>query len=316
MALSDTDARLGTSIPAPPLPEGWRYADDSDWDDPYAPARKRRIALLALLAAIIVGIAIGLVVLNAAMHYSRGVAALRDRSYAKAATELSAAKLLVFPYRNAQSLVDQARHDLVAQVAAEQTARARVDAVTAAFDEAGAKLELGDAPAVLAALQPLPATDMQTALKGSAAARRTSRVLTQDLTTAARGALRQLQWDRADAFAAALLVLDPASQEAASLTAKAATGKELSARLAKAKDAARRGKWRTALRLALAVTTVRDGFPGAATVIADARKALAPKPKRSPAPAAAAVAVTPPPAATGGSTTGSSSGTSSQPPPP
>ncbi len=310
-----TDPSPGTTPAAPPLPEGWCYTDDVVWDDPDATSRKRRIALLALLAAIILGAVIGLVVLNAATHYSRGVAALEDRSYAAAARELSAAKLLVFPYRNAQNLADQARRDLVAQVAAEQRAQARVDAVTAAFDAAGAKLELGDAPAVLAALQPLPATDVQAALKSSAAARRTSSVLTEDVTAAARAALRQLQWSRADALAAALLVLDPASQEAASVTAKAATGKELSARLAKAKDAARRGKWRTALRLALAVTAVRDGFPGAATVIADARKALAPKPKPSPTPPAAAAAVTPP-APSGGSTSGSSSGTSSQPPPP
>ncbi len=309
-----TDSSSGTTSPPPPLPEGWRYAEDVVWDDPYVAVRRRRISLVALVAAIIIGAVIGLVVLNAATHYSNGVAALRDGSYAQAATEFSAAKLLVFPYRNAQSLADRARSDLSAQVAAEQTATARLDAVTAAFDAAGAKLELRDAPAVLAALQPLPAADLRAALEDSAAARRSSRVLTQDLTAAAREALRRLQWSRADALAAALLVLDPASQEAASVTAKAATGKQLSARLAKAKDAARRGKWHEALRLALAVTAVRDGFPGAATVIADARKALAPKPKPSPPPAAAATVTAP--AATGGSATGSSSGSSSQPPPP
>ena len=109
-------------------------------------------------------------------------------------------------------------------------------------------------------------------------------------------------------------MLEPSSAEAAALAAKAGTGEELSARLAEARDAARHGQWRKALRLALAVTAVREGFPGAASVIADARKALAPKPK---------------PSRTAATAThhhagdvrrrhigGSSSGSSSQPPPP
>ena len=63
---------------------------------------------------VVVGV-IGLVVLNAAMHYSRGVAALNDQSYAAAAAEFSAAKLLIFPYRDAEVLADRARRDLAAQ---------------------------------------------------------------------------------------------------------------------------------------------------------------------------------------------------------
>ena len=115
---------------------------------------------------------------------------------------------------------------------------------------------------------------------------------------------------RRASFAAALLVLEPSEPSAEALAAKARTGAELSARLAKAKDAARHGKWREALRLALAVTAVRKDFPGAAAIIADARKALAPKP--SPRPAAAPAAVTTAAPSTGGP----SSGSTSQPPPP
>ena len=83
-------------------------------------------------------------------------------------------------------------------------------------------------------------------------------------------------------FAAALLVLEPSSELAVALGARARTGAELNAKLGEAKDAAQRGKWRAALRLALAVVAIQKDFPGAAAVVADARDALAPKPRPSP----------------------------------
>ncbi len=301
-----------TAPPAPPeLPEGWHYAEDLDYKDPYGRPRWRRLMLPLLIGVLVLVGAIGLVALNAERHYSRGVAALDDRSYAQAAAELSSAKLLVIPYRDAQVLADEARRELAVQTADAAKARQRVDAVTAALDDAAARLDAGDAAGVLAALQALRPSDVRAALRGSAGAREAARALTQDLTAAAEEALGQLKWARAGRFAAALLVLRPSSAKAEALAARAGTGEELSARLAKARDAAHRGLWRRALRLALAVTAVREGFPGAAAVIADARKALAPKPAAKPAATAATTTTTP--AATSG---GTSSGSSSQPPPP
>jgi len=122
--------------------------------------------------------------------------------------------------------------------------------------------------------------------------------LAEDLAAASRRALGNAAWVRAGRFAAALLVLEPSSELAVALGARARTGEDLSAKLGKAKHAARRGEWRAALRLALAVLAVQKGFPGAAAVVADARDALAPKPK--PAAATPATAATQP---AGGSTT-------------
>jgi len=135
--------------------------------------------------------------------------------------------------------------------------------------------------------------------------------LAERLTAAAGQALDDSRWAVAGRLAAAATVLEPTSQTAAALEAKARTGQELAARLAKARDAAHDGHWRTALRLALAVTAVREDFPGAATLVGEARKALAPKPKRQRAVPSASPATTTP-----SSTGGSSSGSSSTPPPP
>ena len=141
--------------------------------------------------------------------------------------------------------------------------------------------------------------------------RRAAAALGEDLTAAAGMALRNQKWGRAGQYAAALLLLDPSAPDGAALAEKATTGQKLSARLAEARDAARLGHWREALRLALAVTAAQKGFPGAAALVADARLALTPKPQ----PTAQATTTTPTtvtPATSGGS----SSGSTSQPPPP
>ena len=298
MLLLHTDASSDTTSPAPPLPEGRHYTEELRRDDVFAAFRRSKLTLPVFVAVLVVVSVIGLVVLNAAMHYSRGVAALNDQSYAAAAAEFSAAKLLIFRYRDAEVLADRARRDLAAQTAAQANAQARVDLVSGALDDAAGRLIAGDAPGVLAALRSLHPGDVRAAFRASADARATAGTLTLGLTTAAKEALRELKWGRAGRYAAALLVLDPSAQEAAGLAGKARTGAELSARLAKAEDAARHGRWRTALRLALAVTAVREGFPGAAAVIAHARAALAPKPKpvsKKAATAAPAPAATPAP---------------------
>ncbi|MCX6638006.1 MAG: hypothetical protein NT090_23360 [Acidobacteria bacterium] len=301
------------AIEPPDLPDGWRSAELADWKDPYLAARKRARAVRAALVVLIVALVIGGLVWIAATHYARGVEALKVHSYSTAVSEFSVARVLVFPYRDARSLEEQARRALLAEYARLDQADARDAAIVAQLGSVGARLEAGDAEAVLAGLQVIDTDDLQAALAGDDTARQSAGVLAEDLAAASRKALDNSAWGRAGRLAAALLVLEPSSKLGETLGARARTGEELSAKLGKAKDAARRGEWRAALRLALAVLAIRKGFPGAAAVVADARDALAPKPKRvapRPAPAAATVAS---PAQAGG---GSATTRPPQPPPP
>ena len=106
-------------------------------------------------------------------------------------------------------------------------------------------------------------------------------------------------------------MLEPGSEQASRSPIARSPARGCRTKLGEAQDAARRGQWREALRLALAVVAARKDFPGAAALVADARVALAPKPKPKPAPTQAPVVAAPPD--TGGSTTPT---TPPQPPPP
>jgi hypothetical protein len=300
-----------TSPDLPELPPGWFYTDDVAWDDDGHSARRlHRLIVGVAIAAVIAASLAGFVIWNASAHYSRGVAALRDGSYAAAVSELSAATLVVVPYRDSKELADQARTELVAEIAVQQKKHAREEVVSASLERAGTALGAGKANAVVAALASLPASDVKAAARGSEEVRAAAAELEERLTVAARTALHRTEWGRAQRYVAAVLVLDPLAQSATALGAKARTGEALTAQLAEARDAAGHGRWRTALRLALAVTAARKDFPGAAGLVAQARKALAPKP--SPAAAATATTTATPPATTGGT----SSGSPPQPPPP
>jgi hypothetical protein len=284
------------AVESPDLPEGWRSAELADWKDPRLAARKRARAVRAALVLLSVALVIGGLFWIAATHYARGVEALKAHSYSTAVSEFSVARVLVFPYRDARSLEEQARRALLAEYARLDQAEARDAAVVAQLEDAGARLEAGDAAGVLIALQAIDADDVQATLAKSWTARESAGVLAANLAVASRSALDKAAWGRAGHFAAALLVLEPSSERGQTLEARARTGEELSAKLGEAKDAARRGEWRAALRLALAVLAIRKGFPGAAAVVADARDALAPKPKPAatqPAPAAPTVASSP-----------------------
>jgi len=305
------------SIEPAELPDGWRSAEYADWKDPYLAASKRARAVRVTLVVLLVALVIGGFVWIAATHYARGVAALKVHSYSTAVSEFSVARVLVFPYRDARSLEEQARRALVAEDARYQRVEARRAAVVAQLEKAGARLEANDADGVRATLQAINRHDLQATLNGSETARESANALALNVATALRKALDNAAWGRAERFAAALLVLQPSSEVARALGARARTGEELSAKLGQAKDAARRGKWHEALRLALAVLAVRKAFPGAAAVVADARHALAPKPKPKPKraakqPAPAATSAASPTPATGGSTTPPAP----QPPPP
>jgi hypothetical protein len=305
------EPKPGATVPdLPELPAGWHYAEDLAWDDAHAAHRVRRLVVGVTIAVVVAAALAGLVIWNAAAHYSRGVAAMRDGSYAAAALELSAAKLIVLPYRDSKDLADQARAKFAAEIGVRQQEQAREAAVAGALVQAGTALDVGDANAVVAALTPLAASDLKVVLKDSDQVRTAARGLEDRLTVAARDALGRSEWGRAQRYAAAVLVLDPLARTATALGAKAKTGEALTAKFAKARNAAGHGHWRTALRLALAVTAARKDFPGAATLVAQARRALAPKP--SPKATATATVTTTPPTATGGT----SSGPPPQPPPP
>ena len=172
---------------------------------------------------------------------------------------------------------------------------------------AGAQLKAGDAGGVLATLQAIDAVNLQTALTGSGTVRLAADALAKELIAASRTALSGRAWLRAGRLAAAVLVIDPSSHVAGTLQTQAQTGQQLSAELDKAKLAARRRRWRSALSLASAVVAAQKDFPGAAAVVAEARAALAPKPK--PTPAATVAAPAP-------QTGGGSGGEAAAPPPP
>jgi hypothetical protein len=299
------------------------YTDDVEWHDPRPAELRRRRVLLGVVVALVIVCAVGLVVGNAQLHSSRGVAALHQSDYVRAQAELSASKLVLLPYRDSALLAEYAGDGVRLEAAKAFTSNARADAVTSALERAAAALEDRDAARFTDALVSVSDADLQKVLRGDSAAQAAEQTLAEGLTTIARNALRAQKWEKAETWASALLALRPASPEAADVSLKAEKGRELSARLADAGDAARRGEWRKALRLALGVAAVRKGFPGASTLIAEARRALA----RQRARAAAAASAAAQPAATGGTTSsgassssssssGSSSGSSSQPPPP
>jgi len=312
-SLLHNTATKNEAMEPPDLPDGWRSAELVDWKDPYLTASRRARAVRVAVVVIIVALVIGVLLWIAATHYARGVAALEDHAYSTAVSEFSVARVLVFPYRDARSLEEQARRALQAEDARYEQAEARRAAVVAQLEQAGLRLEAGDADGVRTTLQAIKGDELRAALNRSDAAQESAAALALDLAAAARRALANAAWGRAERFAAALFVLEPSSGLAAALGARARTGAELSAKLGEAKDAAQRGEWRAALRLALAVVAIQKDFPGATAVVADARDALAPKPKPAatqPEPAPTTVAS--PPEAGGGS----APTTPSQPPPP
>jgi hypothetical protein len=303
----------GTHEPdRPQLPEGWVYTDDVEWSEPKPAGMRRRLVLPGVVIALIAVCAVGFAFVNAQRHYARGVTALDNGDYSLAQTEFSAASLVGLPYRDAARLADQAGDRVRLQAATALAATERVQTVTAALTSAGTALKDHDAARFESALVSVPKADLQRVLRTDPDARKLGQALSGDVAAIVEGALNTQKWDKAESWTAALLALDPASPDAAAFTLKVKKGRELSARLADARDAGRRGEWRKALRLALGVAAVRKGFPGASSLIADARRELASQRARARAAAsAAAQAAATTGAATSGSSTGASSGSSS-----
>jgi hypothetical protein len=302
----------------PPLPEGWVYTDDLEWSKPRPSGLRLRRVLVGVIVALVIVCAAGLVVANAQRHYSTGVNALHRGDYVKAQEELAAASLLVAPYRDSAVLEDQAENKV--QLDAERTFAAdqRESAVATAFESAAAALKARDAGHFTAALVPVAGATLRRVLRTNPDAQLEEQTLARGVATIVENALDAQRWGKAEVWTAALVALRPASPEAEAFKQKVEKGRVLSARLADAKEAVRRGEWRKALRLALGVAAVRKGFPGVSTVVAEARRELA----RGRARARAAASAAKQSSTTGGSTSsgstsaGSSSGSTSAPAPP
>jgi hypothetical protein len=300
----------------PPLPEGWVYADDVEWQGPPEAPPSHKRALVAVVVAFLVACAVGLVVGNAQVHYSRGVAALHKGDYVRAQAELAGARLVLLPYRDSTLLAEQAGDQVRLDAANTFAAGERADAVDAALDSATAALQKRDADGFTDALVSVSAADLRKVVGSDSDEREAEQKLTEGVTAIVQTALKARKWDTAQTWAAALAALQPGSTQAADMALRAKKGRELSTRLADARDAARRGEWRKALRLALGVAAVRRGFPGTSTLIAEARRKLAPKKTKTASTATAATQTSTTGSTTSsGSPSGSSSG-SSQPPPP
>ena len=308
-------ATMTRAAPVEPhdLPEGWHVAERDEWDDVPMVTRRRLVLRLVLVGVIVAGV-LGVFVWVAAAHYARGVDALHAHAYARALDELSSAKILGLPFRDANSLEEQAQRGMESEAATLKAQQDRIAAVVDRLDKARAKVGAGDAAGVLVAVKAIPRAGLRMAIAAGDTAQVSADGLEQDLTAAAESALQGGQWERAGKFASALLVLEPSSKPGASLAARALTGEKLRAKLTLAKGAAQHHHWREALRLALAVVAVRKDFPGAATLVADARRALTPKPTptKTTAPAAPAPAV----AAPSTSVTTTTPSQPSAPPPP
>ena len=298
-------------IGLPDLPEGRRYADYEPWDRT-AVRRRRLLALVAAMLVIALALVIGLSAWNGARHYARGVRALHSGDYARAAGQFAAARVLGFWYRDALSLEQRAwdAGDAKDDTSSALLRQARDRNVLVELDRAAAALKAGEVTRALAALDAIDASALRSARSEDETVRTSATALEQALAAGARTALHAARWARAGRLAAALLVLKPLSLDAASLTGRAQAGQTLQAKLDKARDAARHRKWRQALDLALGVLAEQKGFPGASAVVADARRALAPKPKRT---SSSTASTSTTPSASSGSSGG---GTSSQPAPP
>jgi hypothetical protein len=293
----------------PALPEGWRSADSAPPYDTATVSDWRRRAIGVVVAvALVAGGTLAILLLTAESHYDRGRVALQAGAYATAADEFARARPLGLPFRDAATLEQDARRTLAASAATRRLEAARNDAVLKQLDKAGARLRTGDPDGVLAALKKAEATDLRGVLSASSAARDVAGRLADGIAGATNAALKTRAWHRSDVLLAALLILEPGNTEASSLDKRIRAGQRLSATLAGARAAAKRGNWRTALRLVTAVLAADKSYPGAARLAARARVALAPKPKPSVTAAA--------PAAPAATTTSSAPSTPQQPPPP
>ena len=142
------------------LPEGWREAAELDeWVDSRAPSWRRGLVLRVAAVAVVVIAVVGVLVWVAAGHYARGVEALRGRRLFHGRWASSTPpSVLVFPYRDAQALEEQARRALQAEFAASQAEQDQTAAVVAGLERAAARLRAATRPASWPRSRPSPRT--------------------------------------------------------------------------------------------------------------------------------------------------------------
>jgi hypothetical protein len=310
------DTSLAPSAsPTAALPPGWRDADETPDVDVWRLARRRRrIVITSVVVVVLLLEAAGVVIWNAQSHYGRGQSALAAGADALAAEEFSQATLLGLPYRDAAALETQARASMAADIEEREAEAARYDTVFKRLDRAAAALRSGDPDDVLAASRAAGKAGLAELAADSPRVADAQRELLGGVVVATRKALADARWRDAGVLAAAAIALDGARDEWTALARRAEKGDELATVVERAREAADRGSWRTALRLAQQVLAERSEFPGAARVAERARAALSAAQAR-----AAAAAADESPAGSGQTaptSTGSGGGTTTQPPPP
>ena len=287
------------------LGQQYRVAGEDAVDEPpsWDELKRRRRARVRLIAGVVVLVVlaagVAAMVANASAHYGRGQAAMDERHFGTAVEEFSAARILTIPYRDAATLADEAPQQLELAAARADVERQQRAAIARLLREAADGLDSGDSAAVLAALREARILVPDGALATTAGQIDIATDLETSLWGAGKSALNGGRWKEAGLYATALLTLDPSAMQGSKLSSRVKTAVDLQDELDKARAAAGRGSWREALRRARGVLREWPGFPGAAAVVAQARKALAPKPKPPSAPATQAPApiatVAPPP---------------------
>jgi hypothetical protein len=238
------------------------------------------------VVVVLVGLLAAWSVRSAAGHYEHGLEALADERYSAAIQEFNAARIIVFPYRDAKALAAEAAAALNLSMRRESLLETRIEnAVRDYVTLADMSLQESDG-AERAERALADARDLVP--RGQLSADPFTLVLLQALSRRlddlCRQALADGNWDMAGAYAGALLAITPRDAPGERLARRARLGERLQDRLGDARAAADRGEWRRALRLARAVLDEWPGFPGAASLVGDAKRALAPKPAPAPSP--------------------------------
>lgn len=283
--LIDTPGKHTAGYAPPDEYHGWRQEDTADWSerDPLRHALRRHRVLVVAIVALVLAEAAGVLVWIANSHYDRGQNAFNMGVYDTAANEFAAARILVFPYRDAASMERAARSALDTQGTVTQAEAAAKAQLLATLQSAGTKLAAGHAAGVLAALKSARAQVPKGPLSDDAEIQQVAADLQVRLLTAARAMLAKTRWHKAVLYAAGALLLDPADAKATAVAGTAKKDEALQAKLNSALAAARAHRWKRALALALSVLKAHPGFPGAANVVSEARVALRPKPAAKPA---------------------------------
>jgi hypothetical protein len=283
----DTPGGTGPLAPPDAVDPWWERPAKVDGPDEWR-ARARRRKLILILAAVVLAFAliVGGLVWMAELHYDRGQKAYAMGAYDWAVSEFSAARLLVFPYRDAARMEREAKVALDRQAASTRSKEKAVAHVLAAYRTAARKVAADDAAGVLAAVESARTKASQAQLRDDIEIRQAAADLQTRLRLNAIWALEATSWHQAGLYASSVLVLDPVNKEAQGFLKQATTGENLQARFARALAAARARKWAVALALARSVLSAQPGFPGAANLVAEARVAL--RPKRSATHASAA----------------------------